>query len=88
MLMLLGIVAVAIWTAVGLYRSHLGEEPPILISTLIAALIFCVAPFMSLLGLAHIDPDTASLHLRPTDWIGVTLMVPEHSGKELNEIIV
>jgi len=75
MLMLLGVIAVAIWTGVGLYRSRLGEEPHVLVSTFIAALIFCVAPFMSLFGLGHIDPNTSVLHLRTTDWVGITLMV-------------
>jgi hypothetical protein len=74
MLILVGLVAVALWTGLGVLRDRTGCEPPVIFSTLVAALILCVAPFWSHLSFDNLQPGEVAIRWGVSNWTGVMLL--------------
>jgi hypothetical protein len=74
MLIVVGLVAVALWTGIGVLRDRIGCEPPVIFSTLLAAMILCVAPFWSHLRFENLQAGQVALRWGVSDWTGVMLL--------------
>jgi hypothetical protein len=74
MLILVGLVAVGLWTGIGVLRDRLGHEPPVIFSTLVAAMILCVVPFWSHFSFENLQPGEVAMRWGVLDWMGMIVL--------------